>query len=125
MKLAVDLIHHFIAQQGKPSTTECYLDLCKVMLLCARRAKDRGDVQAAKQVLDSLESLLAISAVGDRQVHNNDSLTALCNWITSVEACGGAVVGTTVALLFCGWQLVLFLTCLVCVSAYQLSRLHR
>lgn len=90
-------------------------EVCRVAVWFARRARDKGKVGIAQQVLDSLQAMLGSCN------HDKGSFSfGLLDQLSSPHFCGGAAVGATAMLLCSAWQAMLFLTCLACVLAYRL-----
>ena len=95
-------------------------DLYRTAIWFARRARDRGNVQAAKQVLDSLVSILNTTNVAAKFSHVSH-LVALYDQLCSLKLSTAAFVGAAAMLLCSKWQAAIFLTCLVGMIAHRLT----
>ncbi|DBA77074.1 TPA: hypothetical protein ACH3X1_009661 [Trebouxia sp. C0004] len=102
------------ALQSRELDADSHSNLCKVSVWFARRSKDRYDVQSAQQVLSSLEPMLAIRTMPN-------PMAVMYYQRSSVQVCGGAVVGAVVMALCSRWQAVFLFTCLACVLARRLT----
>lgn len=90
-------------------------EVCRVAVWFARRARDKGKVDVAQKVLDSLQTMLGTCN------HDKASFSVgLLDQLSSLQVCGGAAVGAAAMLLCSAWQAMLFFTCLACVLAYRL-----